>query len=77
VVLLIISLVVFPVGLDCSFVRHHCGAASRSYYAHHCHLGWAYVLAMMSTSLAMFCPVLSQYTDFREGYELNASTEYL
>ncbi|ELU15995.1 hypothetical protein CAPTEDRAFT_41660, partial [Capitella teleta] len=58
-VLIIISLVVYPVGLDCSFVRHHCGPHSKAYFADNCHIGWAYVLAIMSTALAMFCPVLS------------------
>jgi hypothetical protein len=28
-------------------------------------MGWSYVLAITATALAIFCPVLSNYTDIR------------
>ena len=28
-------------------------------------MGWSYVLAIVSTAIAIFCPVLSNYTDIQ------------
>ncbi len=62
VVIMIAGLVAFPVGLDSQFVRHYCRDA-RAYHGGSCQIGWAFLLAIVGTSLSVFTPFLSQYTD--------------
>ena len=64
VLIMIAGLLVFPLGLNSRFVQHYC-QGSRIYWAGACHLGWAYMLGIMGSALAMFCPFLSQYTDMK------------
>ena len=58
------ALLIFPVGFQSRVVRHYCHNTGM-YHTGICELGWAYVLAIIGTALAMFLPYLSQYTDFR------------
>ena len=60
--MLIAGLTLFPLGLRSSLVRQHCGR-TRLYDAGYCQVGWAYMLAIIGTALAMFSPFLAQYTD--------------
>lgn len=64
-VILIAAIFTFPLGLDSKFARHYCPGA-RMYNGGTCHVGWAYILGVMATALSIFCPFLSQYTDFYE-----------
>ena len=64
VILLLAGLLVFPVGFDSMFVRHYC-PGSRMYDAGSCSVGWSYILAVVGTSLGIFCPFLSHYTDVK------------
>lgn len=64
VVLMIVGLFIYPLGLNAKFVRFFC-PSSRKYNAGACQIGWAYLLGIMGTALALFCPFLSQYTDMR------------
>ena len=64
-VILVASVTSFPVGLDSKFAKHYCPGA-KLYWGGTCQPGWAYILAVMSTALSIFCPFLSQYTDFYE-----------
>ena len=62
-------MVSFPVGLDSKLAQHHCPGA-RSYSAGTtCHIGWAYMLGIMSAALVVFCPVLSHYTDIDDDLD--------
>ncbi|KAL8571378.1 hypothetical protein ACOMHN_020370 [Nucella lapillus] len=62
VVLLMCGLVVYPLGFHTTLFRYYCDSGGR-YCLGHCHLGLGYVLAITATALAVFCPVLSAYTD--------------
>lgn len=64
-VILIAAIFTFPLGLDSKFARHYCPGA-RMYNGGTCNVGWAYILGVMATALSIFCPFLSQYTDFYE-----------
>ena len=64
VLIMIAGLLVFPLGLESRFVQHYCHK-SRAYHAGACTIGWGYMLGIMGTALAMFCPFLSQYTDMK------------
>ncbi|XP_070572258.1 LHFPL tetraspan subfamily member 7 protein-like [Ptychodera flava] len=60
VLILMAGLVLFPLGLDNAFVRQYCGQ-SAIFNAGDCEIGWGYMLAIMSTAIAMFCPVFAKY----------------
>ena len=64
-VILLGAVVSFPVGLDSKLAQHYCPGAAM-YSAGACHVGWAYMLGIMSAALVVFCPVLSHYTDIDE-----------
>ena len=64
VLIMIAGLVIYPLGLDSSFVRHYCRQA-RMYHAGSCQIGWSYLLGIVGTALAIFTPFLSQYTDLK------------
>ena len=64
VVTMTAALLIFPVGFQSRVVRHYCHNTGM-YHTGICELGWAYVLGITGTALAMFLPYLSQYTDFR------------
>ncbi|CAG7821649.1 unnamed protein product [Allacma fusca] len=62
VVLLFLSLLLFPLGFDSDFVRYHCGVFSGPYNIADCEIGWAYALVLVCASLALYCPVLVKFT---------------
>ncbi|XP_070204645.1 LHFPL tetraspan subfamily member 2 protein-like [Littorina saxatilis] len=62
VLLLVSGLVMFPLGFSTSFFSYYCDS-SGAFCVGHCRMGWSYVLAITATALAIFCPVLSNYTD--------------
>lgn len=72
VVVLTAGLVVFPVGLDSPVVQHYCPGAE-IYKPGGCQIGWAYLLAIVATSLAFFAPFLAQYTDISLDYQRQRS----
>ena len=72
--MLIIALSIFPTGLDSSFVHHYCLGA-RMYDTGQCQIGWAYMLAMIGTALAIFSPFLAQYTDITLDERKEATIE--
>ena len=61
-VILVGAVVALPVGLDSKLAQHYC-PGSRTYDAGSCHVGWAYMLGIMTAALVVFCPILSHYTD--------------
>ncbi|XP_077865444.1 LHFPL tetraspan subfamily member 6 protein-like [Saccoglossus kowalevskii] len=54
------GLLLFPLGLDNTFVRQYCGNTA-IFNSGDCDIGWGYMLAVMSTAISMFCPVLAKY----------------
>nr|KAG5713176.1 hypothetical protein BaRGS_007703 [Batillaria attramentaria] len=56
------GLLMFPLGFSTPFFQYYCDS-SRAFCVGHCRMGWSYVLAITATALAIFCPVLSNYTD--------------
>lgn len=74
VILMAVGLVIFPLGLDSQLVQEQCGATD-AYDAGRCSLGWGYMLAIVGTVLAIFCPIFSKYTTVSfADYELNSVT---
>ena len=61
---LVLALLVYPGGLGTSFVQYHCPGAS-TYHPGQCNVSWAYMLAIMTTTLCMFCPVMCYYSDMQ------------
>lgn len=52
----------FPLGLDSEFARSVCGAETAMFSTDDCEIAWGYVLAIMTVSLTMFCPILARYS---------------
>lgn len=65
VLVMIAGLFIYPLGFNSKFIRKHCGGGSSMYNSEQCEVGWGLVLAVVGTALAMFCPVLSHYTDMQ------------
>lgn len=65
VLVMIAGLFIYPLGFGSTFIRHYCGSRSVMYHAYDCSMGWSFVLAITGTCLAMFCPVLSRFTDMK------------
>jgi hypothetical protein len=65
VLVMIAGLIIYPLGFGSAFVRHYCGSKSVMYQTYDCTMGWSFVLAITGTCLAMFCPVLSRFTDMK------------
>ncbi|XP_068677666.1 LHFPL tetraspan subfamily member 2a protein-like [Montipora capricornis] len=61
VVLLLVSFVIFWSGLKSLFVRQHCGSSSSYFNAGTCQIAWGSVLAIVSTGLLIFCPMIAYY----------------
>merc|ERR1712226_1133667 len=56
------ALAIFPMGFHSSFARGMCGPNTSMYNMDRCHIGWGYVLAIVTTSLVVFCPFLSKFS---------------
>ncbi|XP_014773524.1 LHFPL tetraspan subfamily member 7 protein-like [Octopus bimaculoides] len=67
VCLLVAGLLLYPIVLSSAFSEFHCGRPSGGSYfwSGDCHMGWSYMLAITGTSLSVFCPFLSRYTDMK------------
>ncbi|XP_060064585.1 LHFPL tetraspan subfamily member 2a protein-like [Ylistrum balloti] len=65
VLVMMSGLLIYPLGLGSKFMKFHCGAGTRMYHSGDCHIGWSFMLAIVGTSLAIFCPVLSHFTDMK------------
>ncbi|XP_046356015.1 transmembrane protein 211-like [Haliotis rubra] len=65
VLIMIAGLLIYPLGLGSKSFREYCGNMSSAYYSGQCLIGWSYMLGIMGTALAIFCPFLSQFTDMK------------
>ncbi|KAL8573344.1 hypothetical protein ACOMHN_032806 [Nucella lapillus] len=63
VLLLLSGLLMYPLGFSTRLFHYYCGDRSGVWGLGHCCIGWSYVLAITATALAIFCPVLSNFTD--------------
>lgn len=61
VVLLFVSLIVYMFGLNSRFVKQHCGPSSTYFSSGTCQIAWGYMLAIVSTALLIFCPLIAYY----------------
>lgn len=61
VFLLFISLIVYCFGLNSSFAKQHCGSSSGFFNSGICQIAWGYVLAIVSTALLIFCPMIAYH----------------
>lgn len=76
VVFLVISVLMFPLGLDSKFARDVCGKDARMYLSGSCQVTWGYVLSIMAISLTVFCPVLAKYSTEMKEEENEYEFEY-
>ncbi|XP_071530797.1 LOW QUALITY PROTEIN: uncharacterized protein [Panulirus ornatus] len=60
-----VALVLFPLGLGSPLARVECGGSSSVYWPGECSFGWSYMLGVVVTSLAAYCPCLARLTVFR------------
>ncbi|KAK3582932.1 hypothetical protein CHS0354_019936 [Potamilus streckersoni] len=75
VVFLTCGILACPLGLNSSFFRFYCGQLASAFYSGSCDMGWAYMLAIVGTSLSIFCPILSQLVEKRHTkYPLTESS---
>ncbi|KAL3181532.1 hypothetical protein MRX96_008582 [Rhipicephalus microplus] len=58
------ALLLFPWFLATAFAQAHCGDDSGAFSLGHCRLGWASVLAGVSTLLGLYCPVLVRFVSY-------------
>ncbi|KAK1139697.1 transmembrane protein 211-like [Acipenser oxyrinchus oxyrinchus] len=54
------GLLVYPFGLNSTFVKSFCGNSS-IYYAGECQIGWGYMLAIVGVMLTLFLPFFAKY----------------
>lgn len=59
--LLFISLIIYCFGLNSSFAKKHCGSSSGFFNSGTCKIAWGYVLAIVSTALLIFCPMMAHH----------------
>ncbi|KAI0207361.1 hypothetical protein LSAT2_007979 [Lamellibrachia satsuma] len=73
VLFLLAGLLSFPLGLDSELAQVYCGRCS-AFDSGSCAVGWTYMIATAATALAVFCPILSRYTDMTVDDLLPLST---
>ena len=61
VALLLVSLILYPFGLDSAFVKQQCGSSSGYFNSGSCQIAWGYMLAIVSTVLLLFCPMIAYH----------------
>ncbi|XP_066977299.1 uncharacterized protein [Macrobrachium rosenbergii] len=61
-----VTLVLFPLGLGSPLARVECGGSSSVYWSGDCSFGWGYMLAIVSTTLAAYCPCLARLTVYKK-----------
>ena len=72
---LAVGVLLFPLGLDSPFARDVCGLEAKMFAADECQVAWGYVLAIMTVSLTIFCPILGKYsTESKDNYKGVANT---
>jgi hypothetical protein len=61
VTIMMVAMLLVP--CDLTGEQLHCGPAAYFSFGQ-CEIGWAYALAVTTTLLAIFCPILAQFTTF-------------
>ncbi|KAL7647636.1 UNVERIFIED_CONTAM: hypothetical protein RMT77_001236 [Armadillidium vulgare] len=72
-----LGLMLYPLGLGSSFTRGVCGNKATIYSAGSCHIGYAYMLALVSTALAAYCPVLARLITYKDYSNYLSNMNYL
>ncbi|XP_043189005.1 transmembrane protein 211-like [Amphibalanus amphitrite] len=62
----LLGVVLFPLGLGCSFVRTECGPESTVYSSGHCEVAWGLVLFIFTLLVSVYCPILARFTVVKE-----------
>ncbi|XP_018010427.1 uncharacterized protein LOC108667846 [Hyalella azteca] len=74
----LLSLVLYPLGLGSEFARQVCGEEHTTIYScGDCSLGYGYFLAIVSTTVAAYCPVLARLITYRDYSPYWSSVNYL
>ncbi|KAK8783967.1 hypothetical protein V5799_009667 [Amblyomma americanum] len=58
------ALMLLPLCLASPFTQDHCGNGAAAFSLGHCRLGWALVLAAVSTMLGVYCPLLVRFVAY-------------
>lgn len=64
-VLFVVSLVIFPAGMDEPPVQELCGAAAGKYNKADCDIGWAFIVIIVGTVFALIAGVFFSWTTRR------------
>ncbi|KAK7073234.1 hypothetical protein SK128_004245 [Halocaridina rubra] len=72
-----VGLILFPLGLGSPFARLQCGASASVYMAGGCEMGYAYMLALVATGLAAYCPVLARLITYKDYSDYWSNLNYM
>ncbi|KAK4317016.1 hypothetical protein Pmani_011877 [Petrolisthes manimaculis] len=72
-----VGLLLYPLGLGSPFVRMQCGDAASLYASGTCELGYAYMLALVATALAAYCPVLARLITYKDYTDYWSNLNYM
>ncbi|XP_037092802.1 LHFPL tetraspan subfamily member 2 protein-like [Pollicipes pollicipes] len=62
----LLGVILYPLGLGCSFVRTECGPSSTVYSPGHCEIAWGLVLFIFTLLVSIYCPILARFTVVKE-----------
>lgn len=72
-----VGLLLYPLGLGSPFVRLQCGDSASLYAAGTCELGYAYMVALVATALAAYCPVLARLITYKDYTDYWSNLNYM
>ncbi|XP_064106388.1 LHFPL tetraspan subfamily member 7 protein-like [Macrobrachium nipponense] len=72
-----VALVLYPLGLGSPFARLQCGISASVYAAGSCEMGYAYMLALVATGLAAYCPVLARLITYKDYSDYWSNLNYM
>ncbi|XP_045130742.1 LHFPL tetraspan subfamily member 7 protein-like [Eriocheir sinensis] len=72
-----VGLVLYPLGLGSPFARLQCGDSASVYASGSCELGYAYMLALVATALAAYCPVLARLVTYKDYTDYWSNLNYM
>jgi len=62
----LLGVVLYPLGLGCTFVRSECGSTATVYSSGQCEVAWALVLFIFTLLVSIYCPILARFTVVKE-----------
>ena len=72
----IAGLLVYPLELGSPGVRDQCGKLARMYHSDECEFSWAFMLAIVSTAISVYCPILAKFSTYNH-YDTESSSNLI